>query len=90
MSFFLASENGFVSDLATAKGWADVVEVVDAKLPAISPLADLCNSGTTTYMQEVINDINKLLPSVDKDVRSTLEGLKSGLQKCKEIAIVSQ
>ena len=91
MSFFLASENGFVSDVATAQGWNDVIDFVDEHLPAASPLSDFCNTGVTTNIQGVVGDIVKILPSVnDKAVRSILQELKTNLAKVKEIAIISQ
>lgn len=90
MSLYLASENGYVADIATATGWDDLSTEVSSKLFG-GALIDFINNGTTENPQEVTMDIVKVLPSIKNvEVKNTLQGLKTALEKCKEIAILSQ
>lgn len=89
MTMALYSENGFITDVASIGGWWDLITEVD-KMKKDGPLSDFLDTGKTTKPEDVIKEIDELLPDIfDSTIRSILEGLKKGLQKVKEVAIIS-
>lgn len=89
MSYSLFSENGYIDDVATVGGWWVLIQEV-AKVRSSGALRKFLDDGKTTKIKEVINEIDNILPEIkDDNSRRVLEGLKTGLQKVKEVAIVS-
>ena len=89
MSYALYSENGFVDDVATIGGWWVLIQEV-AKVRSSGPLRKFLDDGRTTKIKEVLSDIDFVLPEIkDANTKRVLEGLKAGLQKVKEVAIIS-
>ncbi len=67
--------------------------MIDAveKLRTTGPLAAMLDDGKTQDPRGVIKDISQLLPQIkNANVRSTLKCLRAGLNKVKEIGIVTQ
>jgi hypothetical protein len=89
MGYALYGSEGYVQDVASIGGWWDLITTVD-KRKVVGPLVDFLNTGNTTNPKAVIKAIDELLPDItDTSVQNILKGLRSGLQKTKEVAIVS-
>jgi hypothetical protein len=89
MGYGLYGEQGYIQDVASIGGWWDLITTVD-KRQTVGPLVDFLNTGKTTNPSEVVKAIDTLLPDItDTSVRNILKGLRTGLLKTKEIAIVS-
>jgi hypothetical protein len=90
MSYFLVSENGYVGDVASINGYAEMCTVVRTIKP-YGHLAEFLNDGQTRDIQEVIRDIEDIVSHITiQSVRNTLEELKGNLGKVTELAIITQ
>lgn len=91
MSYYLADRNGYVSELASISGLAEMKMFVGKFLSSTTPLMEFLDDGQTTEMQLVSRDIQFVLGFVsDQSIRHTLQELQHNLGKAKEIAIVAQ
>lgn len=91
MTYILADRNGYVSELASTTGLAQMRTAVLTFLSPTAPLARFINDGETAEMNNVIQDINFVIGKISSTtVRHTLEELKQNLSKAKEVAIIAQ
>lgn len=89
MAYDLYSEDGYVQGFASISGYGDLIRLVekDRRCKALRAFFD---KGETTAIQQVIGEINQLLPRVkDKSILATLQDLRRGLKTVKEIAIIT-
>jgi hypothetical protein len=90
MSYYLVDARGYLADLASINGYADMRDAVKAIKP-FGQLAEFLANGETTDIANTINDLDQILPQVTiTSVKSTLEELKNNLIKAHDIVIVTQ
>lgn len=90
MTYILAGERGYICDLASISGYDDLEKFVD-KMPNVMALRELIDDGTTRRIETVKRNIREVLPKVtDINVKKVLEVMLKGLNKCSEVAIISQ
>lgn len=90
MGYHLYSEEDFVCDVGSINGYDSMVTFV--KTFANKPnLIGFLTKGTTRDIKETIDEITSIIPRTSSvSIKNTLESLKDGLSKVKEIAIISE
>lgn len=89
MGYSLYSENGFVKDIASVKGYDTLFRFISTY--GRPDVRDFMNTGKTVKLNRVIADIKFVLPdATDTEVRKTLIGLREGLELCGEVGIISE
>lgn len=90
MGFSLYDVDGWVGDLASIHDYADTLKFIDS-FTAVDHLKGFINTGVTESMSEVIANIVMILPkATDEGVKLALQAMKKGLEKSKEMTIISQ
>ena len=89
MSYQLYDENGYVADLASNRGFMDMVSRVGT-LDSAPALKEFFSQGYTSQAEEVAKEVEMVIPLVQGDVQETLRGLLQGLQQVQDIAIITQ
>ena len=82
--------DGYVEDLSSIHDYTTTINFID-KFTGIKALQAFVENGQTDLMEECIKDIDTIYPrATDEAVKGTLEQLKIGLKKSREITIISQ
>lgn len=90
MGYHLYSENDFVCDVGSVNGYSQLVEFVNT-FSGKQSLKLFFKYGATRKVEDTIKDIDTLIPATTNiTLKKTLETLKDGLSKVKEIAIISE
>jgi len=89
MSYSLHDSQGnHVGQVASVGGMNDLLDFT-ARIGAWGPLNDFLNSGKTSNIPGVMQEISQFAPyATDANVRDTLQNLKQQLEKVKGSAII--
>jgi len=87
LSYQIYDSTGYIADLATNQGLRDLMEYL--RQQDDSDISKLANDGEIEITPEVINKIKSIKASSEKNVNSTLEILKSNIDKVEDILIIS-
>ncbi len=81
--------NGYTQSVSSVQGWEDLYHFV--KKQGHSALLTFMQHGEGQRTEDLVKDIDKILPvTTDQNIKSTLEGLKEALSKCRGWAVVSE
>jgi hypothetical protein len=86
MSYQLYDINGYVGDIATTQGWEDLSNYI-LKFGMLE-MKDFVNKGFIEISNLAIVRFERLKPK-DVDVKITLDNLILLLNKCEDVAIIS-
>lgn len=90
MSYILVDQNGYVNDVGSVTGYADMYKFVKTQT-GIPYLQKFMETGETTNQDAVVDDIASIISRVtDANIRLTLLNLAVSLKKADGIAIVTE
>jgi hypothetical protein len=90
MSYIICDVNGYVSELANIHTYALAIKFIDS-FAGVAPLKNFIDEGKTEDMEGTLKALNSIMPyATDEAVKLTLNNMKEGLEKSKEVAIISQ
>ena len=84
MSYSLYDIGGWVGDIATSKGLADLTE----RMKKEKTVSSLFHFGWTSEPEKIAHALSKITVR-KRDVKLTVDNLIDLLNKCKEVAVIS-
>ena len=87
MTWYLFDSNGYVGDLATIKGLADLRTFI-LRTSKNHYVKDFFNQGYSTHMVELQKEF-KQLHSPNTSINNTMQNLVELLGKCEDVAIIN-
>jgi hypothetical protein len=71
------------------KGWSDTVAFIEANAPADGALRELAETGTTTNLTGLLEELDGLTGSEDADVQEVLDAVEQAAIEAEDVLIVS-
>ena len=87
MSYMIYDVNGYVGDLASNKGYSDLVQFITVLDNEV--LGELINNGCADITELLVEQVKNIPATKFFDINDTVENLKTLIDKCEDVIIIT-